>query len=190
MRSLVRITIAAVICFIVQGRLANAQPAATAPTPTLQLDAEDAAILERGEISDREWVGGGVVAWLFGFGAGQAMQGRWLERGWIFTLAEPVAAGAVLYAWYRSSDGFPFYRDQTASCGSQCDWMFFGGLAALAGLRTWEVVDAFAVPPAHNRRVRKLQARIAPGSFAVQPYLAPLRAHGRDATVAGVSIAF
>src|SRR4051794_8061508 len=50
---------------------------------TLMISSDDQEILERGEISDLEYIGGGAGSLFFGFGFGQAVQGRWDDTGWI-----------------------------------------------------------------------------------------------------------
>jgi hypothetical protein len=62
---------------------------ATAGAQT-ELSEEEREILERGEYSTGEWVGGGIVGYLAGFGIGQALQGRRSDIGWVFTLGEAV----------------------------------------------------------------------------------------------------
>lgn len=146
---------------------------------TTTLTAEDHRLLLRGEISDGEYYGGAVTSVLFGFGMGQAVQGRWHDTGWIFTLGESVSAAVVVAGLARALGCFDGGSNDG---GSDCDDrgavnLMMAGAIGLTVFRVWELVDVFSVPPAHNRRVRSLRQRLG---FAptlrvsqVQPYLAP-----------------
>src|SRR5690349_5932967 len=75
------------------------QPYAPAPYAyqPQQLTAEEYELLAEGEISEGAHYGGAALSFFFGLGAGQAVQGRWGETGWIFTLGEIGAAGLLFY---------------------------------------------------------------------------------------------
>ena len=49
------------------------------------------------EISKANYYTGGVLGVLPGFGIGHAVQGRWMEKGWIFTAGEVVSAAGLVY---------------------------------------------------------------------------------------------
>src|SRR5687767_14647149 len=52
------------------------------------LSQDDHDLLMRGEISDGEHAAGAIASIFIGFGSGQAIQGRWSDKGWIFTLGD------------------------------------------------------------------------------------------------------
>ena len=83
-----------------------------------------------------QYVGGGVVGTFVGFGLGHLVQGRWLERGWIFSVAEPplmVLGAAALFA-------------NSAHTGkSEPNGLAIFG-AAFVGMRIWEAVDVWYTP--------------------------------------------
>jgi hypothetical protein len=194
-------------------RAATAQPSA-APcqpcylTPPLappgvvqvQLSSAEHELLARGEISVGRYVTGMVMTHLFGFGIGHAVQGRWTERGWIFTFGEAAAFASLARGLLRSfgpcyvvinnhSDGPPSTCSQPRR---RQDGMFLlGGLIALVGLRVWEGLDVSIAPVRHNRRVRELRKRLAPepgeAYTRVTPYLAPSFDGG---AMAGLSSSF
>src|SRR5215217_1141837 len=56
----------------------------TQPPMQVQLTLDEQFLLERGYISDGQHIGGTVVAFMFGFGLGHAVQGRFSERGYLF----------------------------------------------------------------------------------------------------------
>jgi len=69
-------------------------------TTTASVDApltyDEYRLLRRGEISERTRFGGILASDLFGLGIGQAMQGRWLETGWLFTFGELATASLLV----------------------------------------------------------------------------------------------
>jgi len=136
------------------------RPAGTSPP----LDDNDRAVLEHGEISDAQTAGGGIAAMFLGFGIGQAIQGRWLERGWMFTVAD-VGAGALETAGVIEL----FSRGCDHRCDNRGVAMLAGAAAIALGSRILQSWDAFVAPSAHNRRVRELRART--GVTHVVPYV-------------------
>lgn len=115
----------------------------------LTLTPAEQAMLRDGEVSGAAHVGGIVAASTLGFGTGQLVQGRWLERGWIFTVGE--MASGVLFSIAATENDL----DTTL-----VNVLGFSGLAAFVGLHAWEIADAAIVPARHNRRVRFLRARM------------------------------
>src|SRR5260221_3716305 len=117
------------------------------------LTEEDRDLLESGEISDGQHMGGGLCALFVGLGVGQAVEGRWHETGWIFTLGE--TASMVAFMW-------GFFEQFNAGSHNQAsaDTLLVGGMIGLVGFRVWEIVDAFAGPPAHNARLHQLRMRL------------------------------
>jgi hypothetical protein len=150
------------------------------------LTEEDRDLLESGEISDGQHLGGGIAALFVGLGVGQAVQGRWHETGWIFTLGE--TASMVAFMW-----GFFEMFNESSQSQTRGETLFVGGMIGLAGFRIWEIVDAFTGPPAHNARLHQLRMRLgmppSPTLYGhVGPYLAPV--HGGGGGVAGVTLRF
>ncbi len=157
------------------------------PPPPGGLTAEDAKLLARGEISAGAHIGGGAASLLFGFGLGQAIQGRWSETGWIFTVGETVAVVA-LFAGIGSQIDDCAFED---SCNSDDgETLIVGGMIGFVVLHVWEVVDAFAGPASHNRKLRELRTRLGypPVYYGLTPFVAPPRDGAGG--VAGVSFRF
>ncbi|HEV7556237.1 MAG TPA: hypothetical protein VGO00_12305 [Kofleriaceae bacterium] len=136
------------------------------PSATPILDDDDRSVLEQGEISDGQTIGGGVAAILVGFGIGQSIEGRWLERGWMFTLADTGAAGLEVAGVIEL-----FSRGCNHSCENRGLAMLGGAAAIELGSRILQTWDAFVGPRTHNRRVRELRART--GVTRVMPYVTP-----------------
>jgi hypothetical protein len=171
-----------------------AAPVAGQPTPgappsvTLQLSADDQELLARGPISTGEHIGGGVAALFLGFGIGHAVQGRWSDRGWIFTLGETASLGLMIYGLTRTAS-----CTLDATSGGSCSdsglgWMA-GGAIALTGLHIWETIDAFVAPVGHNRRFRAAELRAGrPMYSTLTPYVTP--AQTGDGAIGGLSLRF
>ena len=196
-----RRSIASVVVVACTAGLARAQPGMTSPSvppPSayhpgprrVVLSSDEADLLERGEVGNAAWIGGGLAAMFIGFGVGQAIQGRWGEQGWIFTLGEPVAVTVMTVG------AVEVLADCTDRCAHTSDrgaWMLVGGLLGFVGLRAWETLDAFVTPPADNLRLRELRQRLglpaAQDAYRLRPYLAPARGSAGGG-VAGVMLSF
>ena len=143
------------------------------------LTPEERELLARGEIGPGAHIVGGLVGTMFGFGTGQAVQGRFGDTGWIFLVGE--AGSIVLLA------------AALASCGNDCDdqaaWIAAGAIG-LVGFRLWELIDVWAGPASHNRRVQHARAR-AYGGYHYGAFVAPtLSDGGVSGGVAGLTLRF
>jgi len=207
MRSLGLVLILAL--FGARAGAAHAQPGATPPPPApspyapppyayppppqpVALSDQDRELLARGEISDGQHLGGGLASFFFGFGLGQAVQGRWSDTGWIFTLGEIGSIGLIIWGADRLVDDCydsPSCDNNNEDAGAP---MLAVGVIGLVVFRAWEIVDAISGPVTHNRKVRDLRMRLGyppPGTYyGVRPYVAPT-AEG-DGSVAGIRLAF
>jgi hypothetical protein len=167
-------------------------PTGYAPQPyqpmPIQLSADDHKLLMRGEISDGQHIGGVAGNLFFGFGLGQAIQGRWGDTGWIFTLGEIAAITAVVVGATRNLD---CAFDEPSCDEDEGVGLIVAGMVGLVVFRVWSVVDAFAGPQRHNTRVRELRMRLGmpmPMYTRLQPYVAPTRDGGGG--IAGVTFRF
>jgi hypothetical protein len=124
-------------------------------------------ILDRGEVSNSAATTGAIIGtssviWvapflsqhnsselvlfvLPSFGAGQLVQGRYLETGWIVTLTESVALGLLNYEYYSGG------QDSEAALA-----LFY--LSA----RVFEIYDLWLGPAKHNISLNKLKYSAAP----------------------------
>lgn len=166
------------------------QPYAPPPyayQPGPPLTAEDQEILARGEISDGEYLGGAALSFFIGFGAGQAVQGRWHDTGWIFSLGETASLVAIIGGAIQAADCFDMvncHRGETP---------LVLGLIGYVGFRLWGIGDALIGPSSHNSRVRELRMRMGyppngPGYYGLKPYLRPPR--DGNGGIAGISLSF
>lgn len=178
------------------------QPQPYVPAPQayvpIQLTQDDAELLSKGEISDTQHAGGVVANILFGFGVGQAIQGRYGETGWIFTLGELGSFTAMIVGLVQSFDDClandtvsgGVGRLRGSSCSNNGEILFWGGLIGYLGFHVWSIADAITGPANHNRRVRELRMRLGmpqPMYTRIVPYVSKSRDGGGHA---GVSIRF
>jgi hypothetical protein len=127
-----------------------------------QLSAADQKILEEGEMTTPRYVISGILGTYPGFGIGHAIQGRWRERGWIFTAGEigTIMVGAA------SAVGCAFGRTTDSGCGAM--QVAFG---AYLGLKIWEAIDIWLAPALHDKRYREMKN--LEQQFGLRPYLLP-----------------
>jgi hypothetical protein len=152
-------------------------PAAYGQPPTIT--PEEHQLLLRGEISEGAHILGGAASFFLGFGTGQAIQGRWSDTGWIFTLGESASIAMMIAGVVRSIDDCGFGHETCDDEGSaDGTGMIVVGLVGFSVFRVWEIIDAIGGPSGHNRRVRELKWRLGiPVQVSnLQPYV--LR--GRD----------
>ena len=183
---------AAFLTVVLLVAIANAQPGMQQPPPPphqILVTGEDAELLEIGEISDAQHVGGGIASLSLGLGIGQAIQGRWASDGWKFTLGETASGAAVVYGLVQVLKDCP---PGETRCHSDGAWPLVGGVLAFGVFRVWGTFDAFTAPPRHNARLHELRMRLGlpePQTvYGMTPYVVPT-AHG-DGAVAGLGLRF
>lgn len=151
----------AILCFILLAITSSALAESTliyeAKRKEIELIDKDKEILEIGEISTPRYVTGGILGtYPIGFGVGHAIQGRWDQRGWIFTAGE---FGSLAIA----VSGLVGCMDKTFEsnkCSDLESTLIVTGLVGFVGFRIWEIVDVWAAPPSHNTRYRELKEYI------------------------------
>lgn len=145
-------------------------------------------ILERGEYDRGEIIGGGLAGSILGLGTGHFIQGRYNEKGWIFTAGElgsfaaTLAGIGICSAAYDDEDDDHQWLPESFECVTG---VAIGGLVAWSAFRVWETVDVWAHPAIHNKKVRRLKDETgAPAiSFQVNP-------RGRDGATAEIAVRF
>jgi hypothetical protein len=111
------------------------------------LSDNDHRILENGEIRGFRRAAGTILAVYPGFGIGHAVHGRYLHRGWIFTLGELGSAAVI--------------ATSLSGCESATGGCFPAliGFSGFIGFKVWEFVDSIVGPIRDNRQYRNLQSR-------------------------------
>lgn len=115
------------------------------------LSAEDQKILEQGTLPTGQYVVGGLLSIYPGFGIGHAVQGRYSDMGWKFTVGE-VTSIVVLAAGI--SDCVDELFDKDRNCNNS---MVLIGALGYLGFRVWEIVDAWYAPYANQQRYYQLK---------------------------------
>ena len=145
-----------------------------ASQPVLALTPEEQRLLARGPISDGRIMLGTLFALSWGFGLGQAIEGRWHETGWIFTLADAVGAAILMGSMadcVSRGEGF-----SGPPCNDALDTTLdITGAAVLLVSRVAGVHDAVAGADDDNARLGELRARLAKPVSQLAPYVAPVR---------------
>jgi hypothetical protein len=155
-----------------------------AQVPDLRLlTLEEREIYWRGEITPLQTIGGGLVAAWMGFGLGHAVQGRYSDVGWMFTMGEVAALSVAVFGAvqlgendYRQNDG--------------AETLLIGGALAYGVLRVWEIVDTLVGPGSHNRRYRALKWKAYGQAPAPRYGLFVTPSGTRGGGTAGLSIRF
>lgn len=125
----------------------------------INLTEKDQEILEVGEISQTRYIIGGILGtYPIGLGIGHAVQGRWSQKGWIFTAGELGSIGVLLVGALgcvddEAENGFNGKDD----CSDLNKALIVTGAIGFIGFRIWEAVDVWAAPPSHNKKVRELK---------------------------------
>jgi hypothetical protein len=139
------------------------------PTP------EEAEMMRAGYIEPMRAGVGGVVAIFVGFGLGQAVEGRWHDTGWIFSLTETASIVAIVGGALGVANCNLGPNGGSCPTGDRASVGFLvGGVLAFTGFHIWEIVDAFAGPAGYNEQVHELRRRYGYRDYArnITPYLA------------------
>lgn len=168
------ITVLALLCSTTMA-LADDKPSPTAISPVTtqapmdpkyaNLGPDERDILDRGEISQGQYIGGGIVATLVGFGIGHAIQSRYQDPGWIFTTGE---LGSAALVGVGGISCVISVMEGNHTCETGAAIMIIGSLG-FAGFRVWEALDAWITPPWLNKRYHELKQRIGISEFLLNP---------------------
>lgn len=138
------------------------------------LSEDERRILDIGLISDTRYIIGGILGtYPIGLGLGHAVQGRYMDRGWIFTVGE-LASLAVLISGLSSSLSDSFEGRESSSGNGA----LVLGLIGYVGFRVFEIIDVWATPIEHNRRYRAIKAR-QDTTAQMDGFLAPTQDGGK-----------
>jgi hypothetical protein len=91
------------------------------------------------------YIAGGIVGTVVGFGIGHGIQGRWSDGGWIFTVGDTAAlgtyiAGLVIIVSDTNVDGSGPFVFTDGAPGHGVALAVIGAIAYL-GIHIWEIVD-------------------------------------------------
>ena len=148
-------------------------------------------------LSKGQYTWGGVASIIPGFGLGHALQGRYMERGWIFTVSEPtifigfvVSSFIFLLTSQKVWTNIPQLKEPSSNKGMNTNekvrgievHTIFGILSislfvAFIGVKIWEAVDAWVLPSDY---------KVVDSSFKIQP----LAYYDRGNTSLGLSLQY
>lgn len=149
------------------------EPIVSQPPPEpapLVFTPDEAMLLQRGEIDGDKRVYGIVANVVIGFGLGQAIQGRWKDTGWKFTLGQ--TGGVILFFAAAGQEG------------QNIGFELVAGLTLLA-FYGWGIIDAAVGPEKHNDRIREIKAR-----HGIPYTLAPYVNRTHEGGTAGLAFRF
>jgi hypothetical protein len=89
-------------------------------------------------VSTGKYITGGVLGSTIGFGIGHAVQGRYGERGWLFTMTEAVGTGMMILGCNDRKD-----RDGDGEKECNNKGLVAAGLVVAIGFHIWEIVDVW-----------------------------------------------
>lgn len=89
-----------------------------------------------------KYITGGVLASTIGFGIGHGVQGRYAEKGFIFTATEVGGLALILAGASTCKEEIDIYGTKSTKCSSNS--AIVAGAGILIGFRVWEIVDAWA----------------------------------------------
>lgn len=149
------------------------------------LSFEERRLLMDGEISLGQTIGGGALALWLGFGVGHAVQGRYGETGWKFTLGELAAVGGIMIGAIQLS-AHAYDGDRNNDRGEN---LLIASFIAFGVIRIWEIVDTLTGPAAHNSAVRAARYKAyGPPRPRYGFFIAPTKQS--DGGVAGLTLQF
>jgi hypothetical protein len=149
--------------------------ASTAPS---SLTEEDREALEKGMVSSEVYAIGGIVGtFIVPFGVGQAIHGRYLDTGWIFTVGELGSLGLAVAGVLDQKCtpqtvnlGFGTTSYETCTFDTTKFWIGFG---AYLGFRIWELLDLWIAPARQNEAYRRAEGKKAAAERRTSYFLAP-----------------
>lgn len=106
------------------------------------------------DISTTRYVAGGILSIYPGFGIGHAVQGRYTDKGWIFTTGEAISTAVVISGLIDC--GTSTVISSSKECSGK-DKMLVGTVGFL-GFKIWEIFDAWVIPHSNNKSSSKKSA--------------------------------
>ena len=118
-------------------------------------------------ISEGQYITGGVIGTVFGFGIGHAVQGRWTKTGWIHTTLQVggVVVVTASYLWALPLMFTPDEKGTVTVMGIILLTTIVTGGVAFWGSKIWEIVDVWRVPSS-MKVVSKKRLYMAPTLYS------------------------
>jgi hypothetical protein len=161
---LFRITLIILLYLSIDGKAQNLELSDLALRKSLS--EEDLRILDDGPMGNWQYAIGGVVGLVPGFGLGHAIQGRWQEKGWIFSVGQ-VGSIAAYYGGAVSCFTGLIAR-------GRCNGLLLAsGAFGFIFFKVWEVIDIWY--GGHQKRLRydQLHKKHFASKLSIAPLISP-----------------
>jgi hypothetical protein len=153
----------------------------------INLSTKDKRLLEIGRIEQIPYIAGGILGTIPGFGIGHAIQGRWKDKGWIFTAGEAGGVGLMMAAGMSCMSGHSDMMSggEEKACSSGNRAFAASGMLIYLGFKVWEIIDVWTAPPQHNIQYESIEERIkdhkalSVNSYAILP-MVKKESHGLE----------
>lgn len=96
---------------------------------------------DRVPVSTGKYITGGVLGSILGFGIGHAVQGRWQQKGYIFTIGQ--SAGLLAFTTGFAQCLKDNSENTATDCSSSQKSLMLAGYGAMIGFHIWEIVDVW-----------------------------------------------
>jgi hypothetical protein len=133
----------------------SAQASSDAPSekPFRQLTDEERRILSIGYIDTPQYIIGGILGMYPGFGIGHAVQGRYMDKGWIFTVGE---LGSVAGLGVGLGNCLGTHYDEP------CDnALITVSVISFIGFKIWECIDVWVGPNQINSEIIEIRRSLS-----------------------------
>lgn len=107
-------------------------------------------------LSPERYYTGGILGSIFGLGIGHAIEGRWTDKGYIFTFGETLGALLLSPVIYNLTST----KTEREKCVDFCTLPAFA--LVYGGLRVWEIVDIWTGASPETKRKNRLQTLFLP----------------------------
>lgn len=119
----------------------------------LTLSELEKEILKEGELSILRYIAGGLLGTVSGFGLGHIIHGRWLSKGYLFTIGKLVLNGLVSGCTVANSLN-PSGSKNGSKCNSKSEME-----AAFVAIKLWEVFDVWNHEYQRRKKHRNLKKK-------------------------------
>lgn len=106
-------------------------------------DPETQTNLDRVPVSKGKYITGGILGSAIGFGIGHGIQGRYAEKGWIFTASEAAGLTVMIVGASQCASDNNKDTNNDLTCTSSQKTMMSLGLVTMIGFHIWEIVDVW-----------------------------------------------
>jgi hypothetical protein len=163
-----------ILVCVFQIQLSWASPSFQTKNDYITLSPEELKVFNIGPLSDARYITGGTLGTVIGFGMGHVVQGRWQDKGWIFSAGQSfslvMAAGATVSC--ISDSLFDNFSEQDGS-GSVCILANIA-LAGFFGLKVWEIIDLWHGGSVQRTEFKRLKLKMGLNAPEISYKLVPM----------------